>query len=59
MADTGFESKRRKENYILVKERKNGRRAVVLPDHRKVDRGTFVEILRQAGLRKSEFLNLL
>lgn len=42
-----------------MKETKKGKRAVVVPDHREIDKGTLVEILRQAGLKKDEFLKLL
>ncbi len=60
LAKTGFEPKRRKGSHvILVKETKKGKRAVVVPDHREIDKGTLVEILRQAGLKKDEFLKLL
>jgi len=32
---------------------------VVIPDHKEIDRGTPVEILRQAGLKRQEFFRLL
>jgi predicted RNA binding protein YcfA (HicA-like mRNA interferase family) len=56
----GFEPRRRKGSHvILIKETKEGKRAVVVPDHREIDRGTLAEIIRQAGLKRSEFLQLL
>jgi len=56
----GFVQKRRKGSHvILVKESPDGRRGVVVPDHRELDKGTLLEIIRQAGLKREEFLKLL
>lgn len=60
LAKVGFEPRRRKGSHvILVKETKEGKIAVVVPDHREIDKGTLVEIIRQAGLKRDEFLSLL
>jgi len=60
LARIGFEPRRRKGSHvILIKETKEGKRAVVVPDHREIDRGTLAELIRQAGLKRSEFLRLL
>lgn len=60
LAKVGFEVRRRKGSHLpLVNTTRVGRRAVVVPDHNEIDRGTLVEILRQAGLRRREFLRLL
>jgi len=60
LAKAGFEARRRKGSHLLlVKTTRAGRRAVVVPDHKEIDRGTLVDILRQAGLRRREFLSLL
>ena len=48
----GFEEKRRKGF-------EKGKRGVVVPDHKEIDKGTLVEIIRQAGLKREEFLKLL
>lgn len=56
----GFEEKRQKGSHIiLIKEREEGKRAVVVPNHREIDKGTLLEIIRQAGLKREEFLKLL
>lgn len=44
---------------ILVKQAMDAKSAVVVPDHMEVDKGTLVEIIRQAGLKRDEFLKLL
>ncbi len=56
----GFVQKRQKGSHIiLVKEFKEGRKGVVVPNHKEIDKGTLLEIIRQAGLKKEEFLKLL
>ena len=56
----GFEEKRQKGSHIiLVKEIANSKKAVVVPNHKEIDKGTLLEIIRQAGLTREEFLKLL
>lgn len=56
----GFEEKRQKGSHIiLAKETEQGKKAVVVPNHREIDKGTLLEIIRQAGLQREEFLKLL
>ena len=56
----GYEEKRQKGSHIiLVKETAEGKRAVVVPNHKEVDKGTLIEIIRQAGLKREEFLKLI
>ena len=56
----GFKVARRKGSHvILVKftdERKIG---VIVPDHKEIDKGTLLEIIRQARLKKEDFLELV
>ena len=35
------------------------KKAVVVPMHKEVDKGTLLEIIRQAGLTKEEFLEII
>ena len=37
----------------------DGKKALVVPNHREVDTGTLIEIIRQARLTREEFENLL
>lgn len=56
----GFEQKRQKGSHIIVvKEASDGKKALVVPDHKEIDKGTLIEIIRQAGLKREEFLKLL
>ncbi len=60
LSKIGFNPARQKGNHIiLVKETADGRKAVVVPNHSEIDRGTLLEIIRQAGLKRDEFLKLL
>ncbi|HHT9117632.1 MAG TPA: type II toxin-antitoxin system HicA family toxin [Candidatus Hypogeohydataceae bacterium YC38] len=56
----GFSPTRQRGSHvILVKhDPHKGKRAVVVPDHKEVDKGTLLEIIRQAGLTREEFLKL-
>lgn len=43
----GFEEKRQKGSHIiLAKETEQGKKAVVVPNHKEVDKGTLLEIIR-------------
>ena len=56
----GFQEARQKGSHIiLVKETTQGKKAVVVPNHYEIDKGTLLEIIRQAGLTREEFLKML
>jgi len=56
----GFRIARQKGSHvILVKESKTGKKGVVVPNHQEIDKGTLLEIIRQAGLTREEFLKLV
>jgi len=60
LSKIGFEAKRQRGSHIiLVKRTKEGKRALVVPNHKEIDKGTLIEIIRQAGLKREEFLKLL
>ena len=44
---------------ILTKQMPKGKKAVVVPNHKEIDKGTLLEIIRQAGLTRDEFLELV
>jgi len=60
LTKTGFKVARRKGSHVIlvkfIDERKIG---VVVPDHKEIDKGTLLEIIRQARLKKEEFLELV
>ncbi|HHT9132125.1 MAG TPA: type II toxin-antitoxin system HicA family toxin [Candidatus Tripitaka californicus] len=56
----GFSPARQRGSHVVLikQEPQKGKKAVVVPDHKEVDKGTLVEIIRQAGLTREEFLRL-
>lgn len=60
LSKVGFkEAKQKGSHIILVKETAEGRKAVVVPNHKEVDKGTLIEIIRQAGLKREQFIELI
>ena len=60
LSKQGFIVARQKGSHIiLVKDSDKGKKAVVVPNHKEVDKGTLLEIIRQAGLTRDEFLKLI
>jgi predicted RNA binding protein YcfA (HicA-like mRNA interferase family) len=56
----GFEEKRQKGSHIiLVKELPDCKKAVVVPNHPEIDIGTLIEIIRQSGMKREDFLKLI
>ena len=56
----GFTIARQKGSHVILKkETSEGIRTTVVPLHSEIDRGTLLEILRQAGLKKDDFLSLI
>ncbi len=56
----GFEPARQKGSHIvLVRMVSGSKQAVVVPNHKEIDPGTLLEIIRQAGLKREEFEKLL
>ncbi len=60
LSKVGFFPARQKGSHVILKkESENGVKALVVPLHSEIDRGTLLEIIRQSGLKKEEFLELL
>lgn len=56
----GFEPVRQKGSHIILEKMDaNPRKALVVPNHKEIDTGTLIEIIRQAGLKREEFEKLL
>jgi predicted RNA binding protein YcfA (HicA-like mRNA interferase family) len=53
----GFVSIRQKGSHIFMKkETKDRPVTLVVPNHKEIDKGTLLEIIRQAKLSKEEFI---
>lgn len=60
LSKQGFTVARQKGSHIiLVKESKDGKKGVVVPNHKEIDKGTLLEIIRQSGMTKEGFLKLI
>ena len=56
----GFKEARQKGSHIiLIKQSIKGKKALVVPNHKEIDKGTLLEIIRQAELTRDEFFKLL
>jgi len=56
----GFKTIRQKGSHVfMMKEAENKKVTTVVPLHDEIDRGTLLEIIRQIGLTKEEFLELI
>lgn len=60
LSNAGFLPVRQKGSHlILIQDLRGKKKAVVVPLHKEIDTGTLLEILRQAGLKRDDFLDLL
>lgn len=60
LAKIGFQPVRQKGSHIiLARKNEQEKKVVVVPNHKEIDIGTPLEIIRQSGLKREEFLALL
>ncbi len=60
LSQAGFVVARQKRSHVILKKVVSGETVTtVVPLHQELDRGTLVEIIRQARLQREEFLKLL
>ncbi len=57
LSKQGFEIVRQKGSHIFL--RHSDGRTTVVPNHNEIDKGTLLEIIRQAGSTRNEFLELV
>ena len=56
----GFQAVRQRRSHVfLVKESPEGKRTTFVPMHTELDRETLLEIIRQVGLKREDFLRLV
>ena len=55
----GFIIVGRKGSHIRMKKKNDKTLVAIVPDHKEIAKGTLKSILRQAGLTREEFLELL
>ena len=60
LSKIGFDPVRQKGSHVILKKKVEERViATVVPLHKEIDRGTLLEIIRQAHIKKEEFLKLV
>lgn len=57
LSKEGFQVMRQKGSHVfLMKEKSERKITTVVPLHNEIDKGTLLEIIRQAGFTREEFL---
>jgi predicted RNA binding protein YcfA (HicA-like mRNA interferase family) len=60
LSKIGFEAVRQKGSHVIMKNKTSEKEiTTVVPNHKEVDRGTLLEIIRQARLTRESFMELL
>lgn len=59
LAKIGFNVVGRKGSHLRLKKKNDKTLVVIVPDHKEIAIGTLKSILRQAGLEREEFLELI
>ncbi|MBI2109587.1 type II toxin-antitoxin system HicA family toxin [Candidatus Woesearchaeota archaeon] len=59
LARLGYDVDHQTGSHIILRHNKEPHRRLTVPNHKELDRGTLRAIIRQAGLTREEFLNLL
>jgi len=60
LSKCGFLIVRQKGSHIILKkETTKGTCVTVIPNHKEIDKGTLLEIIRQAKLKRKDFMELL
>ena len=60
LSKAGFIPIRQKGSHVIMKKEANNEKiTLVVPNHKEIDLGTLLEIIRQSKLSRDEFLKLL
>lgn len=60
LSKSGFLVVRQKGSHVVMKKKTSASEIVtVVPDHKEIDKGTLLEIIRQARLTREDFMGLL
>ncbi len=59
LSKIGFQPIRQMSHVILVKEALDGKKSSVVPLHKEIDKGTLLEIIKQVGLKRDDFMKLI
>lgn len=59
LAKLGYEVDHQTGSHVILRQSKEPYRRLTVPNHREISKGTLRAIIRQAGLMREEFLELL
>lgn len=59
LSKIGFKAIRQRGSHVFMMKEGPEKRTTVVPLHEEIDRGTLLEIIRQAGLKREDFIRLL
>jgi predicted RNA binding protein YcfA (HicA-like mRNA interferase family) len=60
LSKVGFKPMRQKGSHVFLRnDNSNNKKTTVVPLHKEIDKGTLLEIIRQCGLKKEEFIELV
>ena len=58
-AKLGYESDHQTGSHIILRHKNLPHRRLTIPNHKEIAKGTLRAIIRQAGLSREEFFNIL
>ncbi|MAE43322.1 hypothetical protein CMO93_06105 [Candidatus Woesearchaeota archaeon] len=59
LSKLGYEIDHQTGSHLILRQKKAPHRRLTVPNHREISKGTLRAIIRQAGLTRDEFLELI
>ncbi len=59
LSKVGFKPIRQSGSHVFLLKETPEKKTTVVPLHKEIDKGTLLEIIRQAGLKRDEFTKLV
>lgn len=59
LSKAGFKAIRQRGSHVFMIKEGSEKRTTVVPLHDEIDRGTLLEIIRQIGLKREDFISLI
>jgi predicted RNA binding protein YcfA (HicA-like mRNA interferase family) len=55
----GYETDHQTGSHVILRQREKPHRRLTVPNHKEIAKGTLLAIIKQAGLTRDEFLEIL
>ena len=59
LSKIGYEIDHQTGSHMILRNKKEPHRRLTVPNHNEIAKGTLLSIIRQSGLNKEEFMDLL